>query len=480
MKKQLVRDVLSHPYRPEKILQFGEGNFLRAFIDWQFDLLNEHTAIDAGITIVRPIDSTHTKLDTQNGIYTALIRGLDENGKPVAQPRLITSVNREILAYGEYEKVLKVAENPHLEWIVSNTTEAGICFDGSDKLDQNPPSTFPAKLTQFLFHRFEYFKGNPEKGLVLLPCELIDNNGAQLKSIVLKYSSLWNLGNKFIDWINNSNTFCSTLVDRIVTGYPKDEINTLEEQLGYQDQFLVTAEYFYLFIIQGPSWLKDKLQMDKYPLNIKIVDDIKPYKERKVGILNGAHTAMVPVAYLAGLNTVKEAIDDNEIFTFVNTLLNSEIIPSLDMPADELMDFKESVLFRFKNPYIKHYLLSIALNSITKFKTRLLPQLLTYAKTNDCAPGLLSFSLAALYCFYLGQRDGQDILQDNQIFIDMFKRWKNDDSNQSENIIEFLSMSSHWGYDLTNIPNLVPLMTEYVTNIQNKGIRQALREIHSI
>lgn len=478
MKLQLTRELSSQPNRPEKIIQFGEGNFLRAFIDWQFDLLNEHTDLNAGITIVRPIDATHPKLNSQGGLYTALVRGLDEQNNPVAQPRIITSVNREILAYGEYDKVLEAAKNPDLEWVVSNTTEAGICFDASDKLENNPPSSFPAKLTQFLYCRFNHFDGDLDKGLILLPCELIDNNGEKLKETILNYANLWNLGTEFIKWINEANTFCSTLVDRIVTGYPKDEINILEEQLGYHDRFLVTAEYFYLFVIQGPDWLHEKLHQDEYPLNIKIVDNIKPYKERKVGVLNGAHTAMVPIAYLAGLDTVKESMDDKEIFTFINELLDDEIIPSLHMSKEELMPFKDTVLARFKNPYIKHYLLSIALNSLTKFKTRLLPQLLTYTEKNNETPKKLSFSLAALYCFYLGVRDGKEIpLQDDPHFLELFKTWRKDLENQSNNILEFLSMTSHWEHDLSQLPNLHALVSQYVKDIQLQGIRKTMNNL---
>ncbi|MGF1772677.1 tagaturonate reductase [Vibrio wakamikoensis] len=474
----LTRDPSIHAIRPEKVVQFGEGNFLRAFVDWQFDLLNEHTDFNAGITVVRPIDAGHPKLDTQGGVYTALIRGINEQGESVAEPRVITSVNREVMAYGEYEEVLKIAENPELEWVVSNTTEAGIVYNDQDTFDAFPPVSFPAKVTQFLFRRFEFFNGAQDMGLIFLPCELIDANGEALKEIVLKYANEWQLGETFCDWIMTANTFCSTLVDRIVTGNPKDELSELETALGYQDNFVVAAEYFYLFVIQGPKWLESKLKLDQLDLNIKVVEDITPYKQRKVGILNGAHTAMVAVAYLCGIDTVSEAINDNDVYPFLNRLLEDEVIPSLDMDKDELLAFKDSVIDRFKNPYIKHYLLSIALNSMTKFKTRLLPQLLTFTEQEGTAPKHLSFSLAALYCFYLGKRGDEEIpLSDDQHLLDPFTAWRAHPETQASNVKAFLSMSQHWGCDLTELPNLEAMVTGYVSNIQTLGMRAAIQQL---
>ncbi|SIO95721.1 tagaturonate reductase [Vibrio spartinae] len=474
----LSRDLSTQPHRPEKIIQFGEGNFLRAFVDWQIDLLNEQTDFNAGVTVVRPIDAGHPKLDTQGGVYTALIRGINEAGQPVSQPRIVTSVNREVLAYGEYDQVLRIAENPALAWVVSNTTEAGIAYDAQDTFNAHPPKTFPAKLTQFLFRRYQHFDGHPDKGLILLPCELIDHNGEKLKEMVLKYARLWELEGGFTDWILTANTFCSTLVDRIVTGYPRDEIETLKTTLGYQDKFLVAAEYYNLFVIQGPQWLNDKLKLEQCPLNIKIVDNIKPYKERKVGILNGAHTAMVPVAYLSGLDTVGQAMQDEEVAGFLNGLLNDEVIPSLSMAEDELQAFKESVLDRFRNPYIKHYLISIALNSLTKFKTRLLPQLITYAQNQGTAPKYLSFSLAALYCFYLGQRNGEDIpLNDDEHLLAHFNQWRATTGSHAQSVGDFLRLQQHWDVDLTQLPNLEKLVSQYVDTIQSIGMKEALKTL---
>ncbi|EEQ08739.1 Altronate oxidoreductase [Yersinia mollaretii ATCC 43969] len=303
---------------PDKIIQFGEGNFLRAFVDWQIDLLNEHTDLNAGIVVIRPIDTDFPpSLSTQDGLYTAVIRGLNEQGEAVRESRLIRSVNREINIYRQFDEYLALARDANIRFMFSNTTEAGIAWNEADQFSDAPPSSFPAKLTRLLFERFEHFAGAADKGWVLLPCELIDYNGEALRELVLRYASHWQLPVEFTQWLTENNTFCSTLVDRIVTGYPRDEVAALQTELGYQDSFLDTAEYFYLFVIQGPKALAQELRLDQLDLNVRIVDDIKPYKERKVAILNGAHTALVPVAYLSGLDTVGQTMDDAQISRFV-------------------------------------------------------------------------------------------------------------------------------------------------------------------
>ena len=303
---------------PEKIIQFGEGNFLRCFADWQIDILNEKTDFNSGITVVRSInDEKLPLLDIQDGLYTTIIRGINEDGEAVKEYRVIQSVNREMSVYKEFDEYLKLAENPDIKWIISNTTEAGIVFVENDKYEDRPPSSFPAKLTRLLHERYKVFNGMKDKGFIILPCELIDYNGEKLKETVLEYVKLWGLENGFKEWLLESNTWCSTLVDRIVTGFPFSEKEELERELGYKDIFMTTGEYFYLFVIQGPKSLEKELRLEESGLNIKITDNIKPYKLRKVGILNGAHTLMVPVAYLYGLETVKESIENPVIGEYV-------------------------------------------------------------------------------------------------------------------------------------------------------------------
>lgn len=464
---------------PDKIIQFGEGNFLRAFIDWQLDLLNEHTDLNAGVVIVRPIDSKSPSLNLQDGLYTTVIRGLNEQGETVRDARLIRSVNREINIYQDFDAYLALAHDANIRWVFSNTTEAGIAYVESDAFSDTPPSSYPAKLTRLLYERFSHFAGAADKGWVLLPCELIDYNGEALRELVLRYAQQWQLGEGFIRWLEQHNTFCSTLVDRIVTGYPAAEVETLQSELGYQDSFLDTAEYFYLFVIQGPQWLAQELRLDKLPLNVRIVDDIKPYKEQKVAILNGAHTALVPVAFLAGINTVGEAMADEQVSRFVELTIADEIVPVLDLPENELRAFAQAVLSRFRNPFIQHQLLSIALNGMTKYRTRILPQLLANQKKSGSVPPRLTFALAALLAFYRGQRNGESYpLQDDAHWLERFNTlWSQvaDGKLSIAGLVEqVLADSEHWGQDLNQVPQLAVSVTEQLEAIVNRGMRTAL------
>ncbi|MDU8925152.1 tagaturonate reductase [Pasteurellaceae bacterium LIM206] len=465
---------------PTKIIQFGEGNFLRAFIDWQIDKLNEKTNFNSGVTIIRPINTDFPpSLNTQDGLYTTIIRGLDENGASVSENRIIRSVNNEINIYNNYDEYLALAHNLEIKFIFSNTTEAGISYHVSDKFDDKPAVSYPAKLTRLLYERFAYTKGDINQGFILLPCELIDYNGEQLKTLVLKYAEEWNLNAAFVHWINEANTFCSTLVDRIVTGYPRNEAESIESNLGYKDAFLDTAEYFYLFVIQGPQSLKQLFCLDKINLNILIVDDIKPYKERKVAILNGAHTALVPVAYLAGIDYVGEAMKDEQLYQFVKSTINNEIIPVLSLPKNELQQFADAVIKRFQNPFIQHQLLSISLNGMTKYRTRILPQLLAYIEKYHELPKRLTFAFAALIAFYKGERDGEPIpLKDDEFWLDNYTNWwqavKTGDITLMQLVHNVLSQQDHWEQDLTLIPNLVSTITEQLTMILEKGMRNAL------
>ncbi|HDG1707874.1 TPA: tagaturonate reductase [Kluyvera ascorbata] len=468
---------------PERIIQFGEGNFLRAFVDWQIDLLNEHTDLNSGVVIVRPIASDFPpSLSTQDGLYTTIIRGLNEKGEAVSDARLIRSVNREISAYADYAEFLKLAHNPDMRFVFSNTTEAGISYHAGDKFDDAPAVSYPAKLTRLLFERFTHFNGAADKGWVIIPCELIDYNGEALHELVVRYAQEWALPAAFMTWLNESNAFCSTLVDRIVTGYPRDEAAKLEAELGYKDGFLDTAEHFYLFVIQGPKSLASELRLDKLALNVLIVDDIKPYKERKVAILNGAHTALVPVAFQAGIDTVGEAMNDAEICAFVEKAIYEEIIPVLDLPKDELESFASAVTGRFRNPYIKHQLLSIALNGMTKFRTRILPQLLAGQKASGKLPARLTFALAALIAFYRAERNGEAYpVQDDAHWIDRYQQlWAQHRDQQistTDLVKAVLSVSDHWEQDLTQVDGLVEQVAADLDAILNQGMRKAVQPL---
>ena len=468
---------------PERIIQFGEGNFLRAFVDWQIDLLNEHTDLNSGVVIVRPIQSDFPpSLSTQDGLYTTIIRGLNELGEAVSDARLIRSVNREISVYSQYDEFLRLAHNPDMRFVFSNTTEAGISYHAGDRFEDAPAVSYPAKLTRLLFERFSHFDGAADKGWIVIPCELIDYNGEALRELVLRYAQEWALPAAFITWLDEANTFCSTLVDRIVTGYPRDEVAELEAGLGYRDSFLDTAEHFYLFVIQGPKSLSAELRLDKYPLNVRIVDDIRPYKERKVAILNGAHTALVPVAFQAGLDTVGEAMNDAEICAFVEKAIYEEIIPVLDLPRDELHSFASAVTGRFRNPYIKHQLLSIALNGMTKYRTRILPQLLAGQKATGKLPARLTFALAALIAFYRGERSGEAYpVQDDAHWLERYQQlwtqYHDKQLNTRQLVAAVLSVREHWEQDLTQVSGLVEQVAQDLDAILHKGMREAVKPL---
>ncbi|MCM7512069.1 tagaturonate reductase [Enterobacter hormaechei] len=468
---------------PERIIQFGEGNFLRAFVDWQIDLLNEHTDLNSGVVIVRPIQSDFPpSLSTQDGLYTTIIRGLNEQGEAVSDARLIRSVNREISVYSQYDEFLRLAHNPDMRFVFSNTTEAGISYHAGDRFEDAPAVSYPAKLTRLLFERFSHFDGAADKGWIVIPCELIDYNGEALRELVLRYAQEWALPPAFITWLDEANTFCSTLVDRIVTGYPRDEVAELEAGLGYRDSFLDTAEHFYLFVIQGPKSLSAELRLDKYPLNVRIVDDIRPYKERKVAILNGAHTALVPVAFQAGLDTVGEAMNDAEICAFVEKAIYEEIIPVLDLPRDELHSFASAVTGRFRNPYIKHQLLSIALNGMTKYRTRILPQLLAGQKATGKLPARLTFALAALIAFYRSERSGEAYpVQDDAHWLERYQQlwtqYHDKQLNIRQLVAAVLSVREHWEQDLTQVSGLVEQVAQDLDAILHKGMREAVKPL---
>ena len=469
---------------PEKVIQFGSGNFLRCFINWQLDIINEKTNLNAGVAIVKPSNSERAPLlDVQDGLYTTIIRGIDENQNLVKDFRVISSVNREIPIYKQFNEYLKLAHNPEMRFIFSNTTEAGIAYSAHDKYDDTPQETFPGKLTRLLHERFKTFEGATDKGFIILPCELIDYNGEKLKEIVLKYATLWNLEEKFKLWLEESNVWCSTLVDRIVTGYPFNEKEELEKELGYEDQFMVTGEYFHLFVIQGPKDILEKeLKLKEVNLNIKIVEDLKNYKMIKVGILNGAHTSMVPVSYLYGIDTVKETLDDEVLGEFVKETIYKEIIPALEMDETELLEFADAVINRFKNPYVEHFLKAISLNSMTKYKTRILPQLLNYKKKTGELPKKLVFSLASMIRFYKGDRNGEIIdLKDDRwildLYSDLWNKFDGTDDDYKKIINEILGLESHWDINLNTVEGLAEQLFVYLKTIDQLGMKRAIKEV---
>jgi tagaturonate reductase len=482
---------------PEKILQFGEGNFLRGFIDWMVDKMNEQGLFNGSVVVVQPIEEGLADvLNNQDGLYTLYLRGV-QDGTTIEQKRIITSVSRGINLYTDFEGYMKTAENGDLRFVISNTTEAGIAYSPHDKPTDTPPASYPGKLTIFLYRRFKAFGSDPAKGLVIIPCELIDRNGDNLKDIVLRLSREWGYEQEFIHWLETSNYFLNSLVDRIVTGYPKDEAQKLAEELGYNDQLLDTGEIFHLWVIEGDKRFADELPFKKAGLNVIWTDDMTPYRTRKVRILNGAHTMTVLAAYLYGLDTVKECMDDGLIKAFMEKGLYEEIIPTLDLPENELLEFAKAVSERFANPFIKHYLLSISLNSTSKFKTRVLPSITEYVERKGKIPQVLTFSLAALIAFYRGTEMSGNVLKgvrnagagggnqydinDDKNVLELFhKLWKGYESGSTkidELTSTVLSRTDMWGLDLNTIPGFTIAVTGYLWKIVTEGMAASLKQL---
>ncbi len=433
----------------EKVIQFGEGGFLRGFVDYFLYKLNEKGLWEGKVVVVQPIEKGMCDmLMQQNCEYNLYLRGI-ENGKTVNERTHIDVISRCVNPYTEFDAYMQLAENPDIRFIISNTTEAGIEYLGTEQLDDRPAGSFPAKLTQLLYKRYQ----SGLDGFVLLPCELIDNNADNLKDCVIRYARLWNLEEAFITWIHEKNDFCNTLVDRIVTGYPKDEAESLWEEIGYRDNLLDTAEIFHLWVIGGHH--EDELPLCKAGFHVVWTDDVKPYKRRKVRILNGGHTSMVLGAYLYGLETVGECLKDETISSFLKKCIFDEIIPTLGNTQTDL-DFGKAVLERFSNPFIKHMLLSIALNSVSKFQVRVLPTILEYREQFGAYPPALTFSLACLIAFYRTDKanDGEEIM-----------RFMKDAP-----VADILKRDDLWGQDLSG---LCPLVTKYYDMIENDGIRKA-------
>ncbi|MBD0830847.1 tagaturonate reductase [Aestuariibaculum sediminum] len=479
MKKLNRENVGLQAKRPIKVVQFGEGNFLRAFVGYAIQELNKKADFNAGIAVVQPIDRGLVKmLNDQDGLYTLFMKGV-KKGEEIQQIELIDNIVKGVDPYANFQEYLSLAKEESLEFIISNTTEAGIAYVESDTAEMQPPSSFPAKLTLLLHERYKHFNGAANKGLTIIPCELINHNSETLKEIILRYVIDWNLGEEFKNWILECNNFHSTLVDRIVPGYPKDEIEAYNAQLDYADNLIVAAEVFLLWVIEGGEDLKAKLPFDKTDLDVKIVDDMQPYRTRKVRILNGAHTAMVPFSYLYGNRTVKESVDNDFTGKFINEAVFNEIIDTLEMDRTELNNFAEEIFDRFRNPFIIHNLSSIALNSISKFKVRVLPSLLEYINIHSKVPANLTFAFAALLRFYKGTWNGEVLpVQDSDDIVAKFAEiWKSDDyskvAKQALSVVEF------WGTDLTQIENLTNAIASALEAIDANGIETGYKNYSS-
>lgn len=483
-----IRQAAAKQPRPVKVLQYGEGNFMRAFADWMIDIANEKGVFDGAVMVAKPIEyGSLEAFHFQDCIYTVLLRGKAE-GETVSQARVITSVAGAVDCYAQYEQYATAAENPDLRFVISNTTEAGIVYDETDLLSLKPPKSYPGKLTKLLYERWQAFDGNPEKGLIILPVELIERNGQKLKECCERLAKKWGLPETFGEWLSECNVFCQTLVDRIVTGYPKEEAGALAAELSYDDRLLVTGEPFALWVIESdrPELVRREFPLDKAGLPVIFTNDLQPYRERKVRLLNGSHTSTVMPAFLAGLDTVGELMADTDFNKLLRHNIYAELAPCVPLPADEVNAFAASVLERFENPFIRHELLSIALNSVSKWRARILPSLKeTIAKTG-APPPALAFSLAALAAFYSGDFDeagkltalrGEDRyeIRDNAAVLAFFA--ENRHLPAAGFTAAFLRREDFWGEDLSALPGLASAVENDLRVIRDSGMRGAVQAL---
>ena len=476
---------------PVRVLQFGEGNFMRAFVDYFFDIANEKAGWNGKVALVQPIAQGLTKLvNDQEGLYTLYLRG-SVDGQKVDEKRVISSVKECLNPYesADYDRMMEIAASDDLDIIASNTTEAGIAYDPACNKDDRPASSFPGKLTQVLFKRFKAGKG----GLVVLSCELIDNNGKELLKCVNQYIDQWGLGDDFKKWVNEDNIFCSTLVDRIVPGRIRDpkEAEALEQANGYHDELIDVGEIFGVWIIEGPDGLEDRLPFKKAGVNVHVVPDVMPYKHRKVRILNGAHTGFVLGAYLAGQDIVRDCMHNEAISGFMNKMLYEEVIPTLTdhLDKDDLMQFASAVKDRFNNPFVNHELMSISLNSTSKWKARNMPSFMEYLDKEKKLPVCLTMSLAAYIAFY--SNDIQELndtglvckrpagntytVSDDRWVQEFYYEHRND--SDEELVKAVLGNTRMWDRDLNQVAGLTEAVTADLKKIRTEGAEAAYKSV---
>lgn len=476
--KELNRQTAQAASYPTKVIQFGEGNFLRAFVDWIIWNTNKATDFNAGVVVVQPIDRGMVDmLNGQDGLYHVNLQGIDK-GQPVDSIEMIDVINGGLNPYTQNEEFMALAENPDIRFVISNTTEAGIAFDSSCKLEDKPASSYPGKLTQLLYRRYQHFNGDLTKGFIILPCELIFLNGKELKKCIYQYIELWSLGEGFKTWFEQACGVYCTLVDRIVPGYPKDTIDQIHERIGFKDNLVVKGEIFHLWVIEAPESVAAEFPADKAGLNVLFVPSEAPYHERKVTLLNGPHTVLSPVGYLSGLDTVRECVEDPEVGKFVHKVMYEELLETLNLPKEELEKYAASVVERFVNPFVKHFVTSIMLNSFPKYKTRDLPGLKTYLERKGELPMGLVLGLAAIITYYKGGKRGDvDIVpNDDAAIVSLLQElWSSCDVRKvAEGVLaaEFI-----WGENLNDVPGLTNLVAADLEIIQNEGMRAAVKTV---
>lgn len=480
--KELNKQTTDVCQRPERIIQFGEGNFLRAFVDWIIWNMNEKAGFNSSVVVVQPIEKGMIDLlNKQDNLYHVNLQGLDK-GKAVNKLELIDVISRSLNPYSQYNEYMGLAEQPEMRFVISNTTEAGIAFDPACRLEDRPASSYPGKLTQLLYHRFQTFGGDKTKGLIIFPCELIFLNGHKLKETIFQYIDHWKLGEAFRNWFEEACGVYATLVDRIVPGFPRKEIASIQEKLRYNDNLVVQAEIFHLWVIEAPEEIASEFPADKAGLNVLFVPSEAPYHERKVTLLNGPHTVLSPVAYLSGIDIVRDACQHPVIGKYIRKVMYDELMETLNLPKPELEQFADDVLERFNNPFVDHQVTSIMLNSFPKYETRDLPGLKEFLKRKGRLPEGLVLGLAAIITYYKGGKrsDGTEIVPNDapEIMELLRKLWA---TGSTRTIAEkVLAADFIWKEDLNRIPGLTDRIIYYLDAIQKKGMLEVVKEIVNI
>ncbi|NDV57185.1 tagaturonate reductase [Bacteroides sp. 519] len=476
--KELNKETAQKGVYPERIIQFGEGNFLRAFADWMIKMMNDKTDFNSSVVVVQPIENGMIDmLNAQDCLYHVNLQGLDK-GEKVNSLTMVDVISRAMNPYKEFDAFMKLAEQPEMRFVISNTTEAGIVFDPACKLTDAPASSYPGKLTQLLYHRFKTFNGDKSKGWIIFPCELIFLNGHKLKETIYQYIDLWELGEEFKTWFTEACGVYATLVDRIVPGFPRKDIDAIKEKLQYNDNLVVQAEIFHLWVIEAPQSVAEEFPADKAGLNVLFVPSEKPYHERKVTLLNGPHSVLSPVSWLSGVNIVREACQHEVIGKYIHKVMFDELMETLDLPKDELKEYANDVLERFNNPFVEHAVTSIMLNSFPKYETRDLPGLKIYLERKGELPQGLVLGLAGIITYYKGdaRADGMKAEpNDAKEILELLQNlWQ---SGSYRKVAEgVLAEKSIWGEDLNLIPGLTDKVTYYLEAIQEKGMLQVLSD----
>lgn len=493
MKKALNKLTAPKSVAPERIIQFGEGNFLRAFVDWIIWNMDAKTNFNGSVVVVQPIDRGMVDwLNGQDCLYHVNLQGR-LNGEAVNSLERIDVISRALNPYSQNAAFMALADQPEIRFVISNTTEAGITFDPACKFTDAPASSYPGKLVQLLYRRYKTFNGDPKKGLILMPCELIFLNGHHLKECIYQYIELWkeDLGADyagFKEWFTKYNYVCATLVDRIVPGFPRKDIAAIQEKVGYADNLVVQAEIFHLWVIEKPEnmsidELRAEFPAEKAGLHVLIAESEKPYHERKVTLLNGPHTVLSPVAYLSGINIVRDACNDPVIGKYIHKVQFEELMETLNLPMDELRQFASDVLERFNNPYVDHQVTSIMLNSFPKFETRDLPGLKTYLERKGQLPKGLVLGLAAIITYYKGgtRADGAPIQpNDAQEIMDLLTQlWATGDTRKvAEGVLGATDIIwKESKQNLNEIPGLTDMVEGFLNDIQSKGMVETVKSI---